>query len=333
MSWATIVGQSLAVRLLSRAVATGKVAHAYLFVGSDGVGKRTVALELAKALNCLDSSPREGACDRCVSCRKISANPPTHPDLIVVEPDGKFIKTDQVRQLQAEIYARPTEGKVRVAVINGADKMNPESGNRVLKLLEEPPAHAVLILLAHNLAGVLPTLISRCQVVSFPPLNTGDVARALESQLGVEAEQARLFAALSGGSIGRAVQMAQDPAVSQWRDETGELIAKLHQMDDLDLLGQAEALDKQRDHIDDWLELLTVWLRDALLVAQTGAEALVINADRLPAVRDVASRLGPSRLLDMLSAVTDARSRLQRYANVRLVLDVLFLQLGDAARS
>jgi DNA polymerase-3 subunit delta' len=331
VSWAAIIGQPLAVRLLRHAVTTGKVAHAYLFSGPQGVGKRTVALELAKALNCLSPQPDGSACDTCAACRKITASPPVHPDLAVVAPDGRFIKTDQVRELQGDMYARPNEGRFRVAVIDGADRMNAESGNRLLKLLEEPPAYAVLILLTHNLSGVLPTLISRCQVVNFTPLSQDDVAQAVLAQTGIESGAARLAASLSGGSIGRALALAQDAGVSQRRDETSDLLQRLHELDDFDLLGRGEALEKQKEHLDDWLELLTVWLRDALLMAQTGSEQLLINMDRLAVVRSLARAFGPGNLLTMLTAVTEARGQLQRNANVRLVVDVLLLRLREAA--
>lgn len=176
MSWSAIVGQPMAVRLLRQAITFNKVAHAYLFVGPQGVGKRLTAMELAKSLNCLSPRSDGSACDSCVSCRKIAAEPPTHPDLVVVMPDGRFIKTDQMRELQSEMYARPTEGRARVAIIDGAERLNAEAGNRVLKLLEEPPPFAVFVLLTHNLAGVLPTIVSRCQIVNFPPLASEEVA-------------------------------------------------------------------------------------------------------------------------------------------------------------
>ena len=332
MSWSAIVGQTLAVRLLRQAVEAGRVAHAYLFVGPDGVGKRTVALELAKALNCQAPLPDGGACDTCPSCRKFASVPPTHPDVQLVAPDGRFIKTDQMKELQSDMYARPSEGKVRVAIIDGADRLNAEAGNRVLKLLEEPPAHAELILLTENLSGVLPTLISRCQVVNFPPLGLDQVTTALEKQLGLDHAQAHLFASLSGGSIGRAATLAQDPEVAERRDQTYALLKQLSTFDDLALIAVAETLEKEKDHLDEWLELCTVWLRDMLLVAQTGSHQLVINADRLRDVESLARSLDPASLLRMLGHITDARGHLQKNANARLVLDVLLLRLGEAAR-
>lgn len=331
MSWSAIVGQALAVRLLRQAVGSGKLAHAYLFVGPEGVGKRTVAMELARALNC-KAPGSEGACGHCKSCVKLVADPPSHPDLTLIEPDGRFIKTDQMRELQAEMYARPNEGAFRVAIINGADRLNPEAGNRVLKLLEEPPAYAVFLLLTHNLAGVLPTLISRCQVVNFPPLNPGAVADLLAQRLGCDLVQARVWASLSGGSIGRAIAMAQDPEINRRRDETYDLLCKIYEMDDISLIGYSETLEKQRDQLDEWLEMTIVWLRDALLVTQASPDALLINADRTANVQRLSETYGANTLIAMVDAVTGVRNHLQRNANTRLALDVLLLRLKDATQ-
>jgi len=332
VSWAGIVGQSLPVRLLRRAVATGQLAHAYLFVGPDGVGKRTVALEVAKTLNCRAPQPDGSACDACSSCQKMAYVPPSHPDVSLVEPDGRFIKTDQMRLLQADMYARPNEGRMRVAIIDGADRLNAEAGNRVLKLLEEPPAYAVFLVLAQNLAGVLPTIISRCQIVNFPPLSPEEVGQVLQKRAGLDPAQARLFAALSGGSIGRAISMAKNPAVSQRRDDICDFLLKLRELDDFSLVSLSEVLEKQRDQLDEWLEMLLVWLRDALLMDQAGLSKLVINQDRKDDIERLALTYGSVHLAAMVEAVSETRNRLQRNANVRLVLDVLLLQLSGAAR-
>jgi DNA polymerase III subunit delta' len=331
VSWSAIVGQTLAVRLLRQAVTADRVAHAYLFVGPEGVGKRTVALELAKALNCHAPLPDGSACDTCLSCRKISSVPSAHPDVQVIAPEGRFIKTDQMRALQSDMYARPSEGRRRVAIIDGAERMNAEAGNRVLKLLEEPPAYAELILLTANLSGVLPTLISRCQVVNFPPLGADAVATVLQKQMGLEPAAARLFASLSGGSIGRAAALSGDADFAQRREQVYALLKQLASMDDLALIGAAEILEKDKEHLEEWLELCTAWLRDAV-VCQTGSHQLVINADRLRDVESLARQVDAASLLRMLGFVTEARAHLHKNANARLALDVMLLRLGEVAR-
>ena len=185
--------------------------------------------------------------------------------------------------------------------------------------------------MTHNLSSVLPTLISRCQVVHCPPLSPYEVAGALEAKHGLDEGQAKLFAALSGGSIGRAVHIAEDPAVLQRRDETGEFLSKVRGMDDFDLISFSEALEKQKESLDDWLDLLIVWLRDALLTTQAADPSLLINADRAGIVLWVAETYSAAQLLDMLAAVTEARRALQRNANARLVLDIMLLRIYQAS--
>jgi len=322
----------MAVQLLRRAVATGRVAHAYLFAGPPGVGKRTTAWELARSLNCLSPAGDE-ACGACTSCRKLAADPPVHPDVTLVEPDGRFIRTEQMRAVQTEMYARPTEGRVRVAIIDGAERMNAEAGNRLLKVLEEPPAYARFVLLTTNLAGVLPTIVSRCQIVHFSPVPPEEIAAILQQRAGLDPGRARLFASLSGGSVGGALEMAGNPEVGERRDSALRLLLRLGDMDDADLLAQAEVWEKDRDHLEAHLEMTTLWLRDALLLAQGAPERLVVNCDRTADARKLAERYGGGGLLAMLEAVASAREQLLRSANTRLVLDVLMLRLRGAVQA
>ncbi len=330
MSWAAVIGQALPARLLRQAVTRKKLSHAFLFVGPDGVGKRTVALTLAQGLNCRLLLP-EGACGTCPSCVKFLTDPVSHPDVTLVKPEGRVIRIDQVRELQAEMYARPTEGSYRIAIIDSADRMNAESSNRLLKLLEEPPAHAILILLTTNLAGVLPTLISRCQLINFSPLTIDEVSTILVSRYRLEPGQARLYATLSGGSVGRALAMQSDSAVVERRDQCFALLNELPRLDDFDLVSRAEQLDKQRGTLDEWLEMSLSWLRDAVLVSDEKLVPLLLHADRLHDVQTISDQVDRSGLLKMISAVQAARQQIQRNANVRLVMDVLLLDLHGSA--
>ncbi len=171
MSFKNVIGHQKQIELLQRAIVNDKVVHTYLFFGNEGIGKRWVALQFAKALNCLERGAEEGdACDRCISCRKIDGA--LHPDVSFLEPEGpsQLIKVEAMRQMQRELAFRPYEGKRRVCVLTTADRMAPEISNTLLKTLEEPPLHTVMILLAKSARALLPTILSRCQQIPFNPL-------------------------------------------------------------------------------------------------------------------------------------------------------------------
>ena len=141
MSFSRIIGYDRNISLLRRALATGKLSHAYLFNGIDNSGMKEVAIALVEAIFCNGTD----GCGACPSCRKIAGL--RHPDLHLVQPDGAFIKIDQIRELQKELSYRPFEAPKKACIIEDADRMNPSAANAFLKTLEEPPGDAILILI------------------------------------------------------------------------------------------------------------------------------------------------------------------------------------------
>ena len=194
-----LVGQKRAQKILKEAIKQDRVSHAYLFIGAEGTGKRSLALAFAAALNCSDSEP---PCGTCRSCRRILAG--NHPDLTILEPEGKSFKIGQIRHLQQLISLKPYEGGWKIFIIDGAETFTEQAANSLLKTLEEPPVRSVLILLA-NTALLLPTITSRCIMVHLQPLSDHLVRQILEEKGYSEAER---IAAIAGGSLGKAFQIA-----------------------------------------------------------------------------------------------------------------------------
>jgi len=203
MKFSEIVGQEVAVDILKRSIENNKCAHAYLFVGPDGVGKRTTAIAFAKGLNC-QSSYSDG-CDLCDSCRKIEKG--THPDVELISPreGGLTISIDQIRKLQRRVSYKPLEGNWKVYIIDDAASATEEAANCLLKTLEEPPPRVILILITENIYRLLSTVRSRCQLILFRQIPRNLIEKILKDQYEVAPEEARSLAWLSSGSIGRAV--------------------------------------------------------------------------------------------------------------------------------
>ena len=206
---APIIGHQQILEQLYHAIASNRVAGAYLFVGVANVGKETVALHFAKSINCLSRQMREPAA-ACLSCRK--ADDGNHPDLQIIRPSGAWIKIDQIRELQKRIIYRPLEGVRKVYILTEVERMNLEAANCLLKTLEEPPADSVLILLTTNLDAMLPTIRSRCQIIPFHPLLVSDLAGRLMERFDINETQAFSISTAAGGAVGKALGLLQEGA-------------------------------------------------------------------------------------------------------------------------
>jgi len=200
-----ITGQERAIAFLKRVIASGKIPHSFLFTGIEGVGKTTTALAFCQAINCLEPVNGEG-CGRCRNCRQLDSG--NFPDLKFIEPDGQYLKIEQIRELNRDICFRPVEGAYRFVIISRAEAMNQESANSFLKTLEEPPPGNVIVLKVKEPRDLLPTIVSRCRKVPFSPIPRPAIRQYLIEELGIEGENASLIASISDGSLGKALRVS-----------------------------------------------------------------------------------------------------------------------------
>ncbi|GAK53556.1 DNA polymerase III, delta prime subunit [Candidatus Moduliflexus flocculans] len=330
MAFSEIIGQENAIKILQRALRHQRVPQAYLFAGDDGVGKKLTALTLAKALNCKEL--QDDACERCGSCHKI--NIASHPDVRLIEPDGQFIKIDQIRDMQKDAGLKPFEGRRKVYIIDQADTMRAEAANALLKTLEEPTADCVIILVTANVYALLPTVLSRCQFVRFTALGVDKLAELLQKRLRLMPERARLIASLSEGCPGRALGMDADSLLKQ-RDEMERLLQAISGglQDVRVIFTQVERLtdtkDDKKDAIHDFLDLLLVWYRDMLLLHEGGDPRLVANSDAIPRLKPLADALTAAQLRRLFETVYQTKQDILRNANLQLALEVMLISLTE----
>lgn len=319
MPFSDIVGQSGSITVLRRSLAVGKVAHAYLFDGVEGCGKKKTALAFIEAVFC----GKEEGCGNCHSCRKMSAL--QHPDLHLVEPDGSFIKIDQIRELQRELAYRPFEAPKKACIIDAADRLNPAAGNALLKTLEEPPGNALMILLTANVGSVLPTILSRCQRLHFPALSEATIEEYL-CKNGSEPESARIAASLAGGSLKKALETDNETALAERKTFLARTFSfSLREI--APLFTAAEELAADKEKAMEMLELVAAFMRDILLL-QRGCQE-VVNGDLLPLLQREAVQCSPQLAMERIQQVFEARQAMLRNVNPRLALEVLFMRLAE----
>jgi DNA polymerase-3 subunit delta' len=327
-AFADIRGQEIPIERLRLAIRAGRLGHALIFAGPPGVGKRTTANALARALLCRDR-PGEG-CGRCAECHLVAAG--THPDLFVEDmeraridrPTATQLSIEQVRRMRAKLAGRPIRGSRKVGILDPADRATPDAQNALLKTLEEPPGAATLVLVASNARALLPTILSRSQILRFAPLEPDAVAALLESE-GIDPELARRTAVLAEGRLDRARILADEELCKVGEDVQARL-RELERMSIPDLLDGAEELAGARgERASERQEIqraaLLGWYRDEMIAAANASSP----AD--PEDRRAQIRRAWKRLARAYATCVD----LERSANAQLAWNRLLLDLRSLA--
>jgi DNA polymerase-3 subunit delta' len=327
--WQRIVGHEWAVETLQTALGSGHAGHAYLITGPSQIGKTTLALTVAQALNCTAEDQNQRPCGRCRSCTLIAAG--RHPDvrLITGEPSGRgnlTIKIDQIRDLQRELNLTATEARHKIAILRQFETANASAANAFLKTLEEPPSHVILLLTASDADTLLPTITSRCRIIGLRPLPGAQVTEALIERWQVEPDQARLLAHLADGRLGWAVQAAQDETLVAERSERLNILERTLAETRVGRFAVAATLANTPDTLPELLRLWLSWWRDLtlLIYGQQEPEA-ISNLDCETELQLHAQEWTSQQALHSLQRTEQAIWQLEHNANARLVLENLLL--------
>lgn len=365
MAFDRIVGQDHAVSLLTGAFESGRLSHAYLFQGPDGVGKETTALELAAALNC----EREGlvACGECRACRM--ARGLSHPDIHLVFPMPSTIKPEEysallegrvrngfrdtdfgrkvpiisVDTIHTEVVAkanqRPYVGPWKVFVIADADAMTQEAANALLKTLEEPPGETVIILTTSRPSALPLTIVSRCQRVPFVRLTKEAIEAILvgDPRFGFDRARASAVAALARGSVGRAVRTDRKSAEAEL-DRVASIMTGSRTRNVDGLLDEADALSfrlgrEEQQHV---LDLMLLWYRDVLLLSSLGGDAGscdLVYSRHAKALSEQARSMDLELVEPLIRKIDGARRAIERYSNPTIVFTSVLLDMAIARRN
>jgi DNA polymerase-3 subunit delta' len=321
-----MLGHSWAVNLLKNNLSSGRIRHAYLFSGPQGIGKRTLALRLAQAINCNETEKTGIPCGGCRSCRLFDRM--QHPDLSSVQAEsvGGTLKVDQIRGLQHSLSLTPYEARYRVALILRFEEANQNAANALLKTLEEPPAQVVMMLTAQEPEALLPTVVSRCELLRLRPLTIPELALGLQDQIGLSSENANLLAHISGGRPGYALNLNQDPQILKKRETWLEDHQRLLSSDRVVRFSYADTLAKERESLGNILQIWSSFWRDVLLVV-SGSTAPITNLDQVKEINKLAMKIDLRRAKGMVEVLDRTRELIHRNVNPRLTLEILLLNL------
>lgn len=364
MVWSEIISQQRVIEALKREIAQQRVAHAYLFHGPDGVGKRAVALALAQALQCKQPPAPGEACGVCGSCMKASKM--MHPDIHVLFPYPTDVQTDDIaerlrffannpyapfdyvrrpslsdptkisnkqaiytvarvnEELRRSMSFKPVEGKYKAVILTDVEAMRLEAANAFLKLLEEPTASTIFILITTRPDRLLPTIISRCQRMRFDTLHADDIQQSLQQTLQLPAEKANMIARMANGSFSRALELSENEELLGNRQLVLDFfrLAYTQNTDKIaDIIQQMSRLGRER--LKGLLILMLSWVRDLMLYRVTGNDALLVNVDQIRTIHLFCEKVPDASIESMASLVEEAIELIGRNVQNGLVLTVL----------
>jgi len=266
-------------------------------------------------------------CGSCKSCRKVQSG--NHPDIIIVEPSGSYIKIGQIRALCHTLAMKPLEARLRVVLISDSQAMNSAAGNALLKVLEEPPDRTILILTARHPSDLFPTILSRCQHIRFNPISRESIVTILIEKEGVHPDDAEIIATMANGSYSKALSMIRPQKITNWIHQRNWLINEVNSLSSRpigSLLAFAARLSKNKDMLPEFLEMIQSYLRD-LVVCKYCPEK-IINRDLQSKLQNRSQKMTTASLLSQISMVQSAQKDMRTNANLRLTLEVLIMRLS-----
>ena len=342
-NWATL-GHDLIMEVVGKAVEQDRLSHSFLITGVEGVGKMTLALDIAKAANCETLEVIIRPCGECSQCRRIELG--HHTDVFTYDlerredPSGKLSTTITMEQLREDflkqIHRKPFEGRTRVFIITSADLMRSEQSNILLKTLEEPPDDTIIILLASGTENLLETIVSRCQLLQLKPVSTRKVMEAIENrEFSTEIEKKEI-ARLSRGRIGWAIRASIDSTVvediEKYLDSLeSAVMGSLEEKFEFSRMASMRFREDRRVVIHD-MDLMLTWWRDLLMLSVDSDEGIV-NISRIETMKLILNSLTTTQIVKAISQIRIAVDNLQKNVSPRLVCDNLMLKLPVVAVS
>ena len=325
-----IIGQKKPIKVLKNLIKYDRVGHAFLFSGKEGIGKRLTAIAFSKAVNCFNLSENYEPCNRCSSCLKIEKG--IHPDFQLITPLNSVITIEQIRNIKDIIYWQPLVGRKKVFLIDDAHKMTVEASNSLLKILEEPPEFAVLILITDSPEIMLPTIISRCHRISFYPISREEQREILTGMnLSLEKSQLEEIIRFSPGNLGKAIALADEPARLKEKNQYLEWLIETEPEQLIDKFFSSpenEVKDILNSFLD-FTELMILWFRDMLFFQLGLSQEMLSFPERIEKIKKFAQYYSQEKIINLLNFLTGIPQEIAKYIKPEILMENFIIQLGD----
>ena len=311
MYFENIKGQEFAKKYMINSINKGKINHAYMFEGIEGIGKETFAYDLAKIL--LETPHLENA-----------------PDCIRVKPEGNSIKIAQIRNLQSDIVIKPHK-KYKIYIIDKAEKMTLEAQNALLKTLEEPPEYAIIILVTNNKEGLLPTIRSRCEIVKFTPIPFIEIKNYLINQ-GIEPNRANLLSSFSRGSMKKALELASSNEFYEMKENVQKYIETILSKNMVEILDIPTQIEQYKGEIINVLDMMINYFRDIMICKEHVNKSMIINADKLVFIQNMSSKITYSQVSKIIDIIEDIKKKIRSNCNFNISIQVMALNIYEVIK-
>ena len=322
-----VLGHEEVLRHLQNAAAQNQISHSYIFAGEKGSGKKLLAKLFAMTLQCEEHGKEP--CMHCSACKKAMNR--SHPDIIYVEHmKPSSIGIEDIReQLIADVQIKPYTGPYKIYIVDEAEKMTVQAQNALLKTIEEPPAYAVILLLANNNTGLLPTIKSRCVTLNFKPVRDDVIRKYLMEDLHVPDYQAEVSVAFAQGNVGKAKQIATAEDFTEMMEAAFRILKQGSNMEVYEMVDAVKNLSEEKHTIYEYLDLFLVWFRDVLLFKATKEMDHLVFRQEYNYIRERAKRSSYEGLETIIRAIETAKARLQANVNFDLTMELLFLTIRE----
>lgn len=321
-----IIGNEAIIKHLQNAISSGKISHAYIFHGEEGMGKKSLAMTFAKTLQCMEKGMNP--CNSCKSCVQTESG--NQPDILWITPSKASIGVDDIRtQVNADIQVKPYQSPYKIYIIDSADKMTENAQNALLKTIEEPPEYAIILLLVRSIQNLLPTILSRCVILDLKPVERQRIKEHLMAKLQIPDYAADIAAGFSGGNVGKAIRYASSEDFETKKENIFHILRYMDDMKLHEIVSGIKTISENKADVNDYIDLMMLWFRDVLMLKATNDPNVLLFKDEFQIIRKQANIRAYDEIENTIKAMEEAKTKLKANVNLDITIELMLLSIKE----